>query len=187
MSVKSAFLRFKDEAAIIGRLLAGYSDLELALAHSVQTVREDFDTVLKTMFRTRGETQRIEVADAFGRQHYRALDLSAQFETAIGAMKYCLKIRNQYAHCVWWDDFSGKLTFANLEEVAKSNDLLKDFQSLTSFHVDVPHLSAQEEYFLYTDALLVWVNYEARYRSGKIKQPLPEPAQLARPALCIPD
>jgi hypothetical protein len=186
MSIKSAFLKFVDEAAIIGRLLAGYSDLELALAHCAQTVRNDFDTVLKTMFRTRGESQRIEVADAFGRQYYHALKLGTQFEMGIGAIKYCLKIRNQYAHCVWWDDYSGQLTFANLEEVAKSNALLKDFQSLTSFHVEVPLLQAQEAYFDYTDALLVWVNHEGGFRNGTKKQPLVMPAHLVQPAPYIP-
>jgi len=62
MPILNAFLNFPNEAAIIGRLLAGYSDLEVGMMHCAQVVRDDLDTVLKTMFRTRGETQRIDVA-----------------------------------------------------------------------------------------------------------------------------
>jgi hypothetical protein len=49
----------------------------------------------------------------------------------VGAVKHCLKIRNQYVHCVWYDDKSGKLAFVNLEEIAKDNTRLKDLGSLT--------------------------------------------------------
>ncbi len=105
--------------------------------HCVQVVREDFDTVLKTMFRTRGETQRIDIADALGRHYYHSYRLGTQFEMAVGSMRYCLRVRNQYAHCVWWDDHSGNLAFANLEEIATGHDYQTDLKSLTAFHVDV--------------------------------------------------
>jgi hypothetical protein len=93
--VMPAFHSFPNEAAIIGRLLAGYAELEIGLLHCVSGVREDFDAVLKAMFRTRGETRRIDVADALGRQLYRALDLANEFEVAISAVRYCLRIRIQ--------------------------------------------------------------------------------------------
>ena len=49
--ILAPFLTFRDEAAIIGRLLAGYTSLEVGLMHCVQVVRDDFDAVLKAMFR----------------------------------------------------------------------------------------------------------------------------------------
>jgi hypothetical protein len=88
-----AFDYFPKEGAIIGRLLAGYTKLDLM--NCVQIVRDDFDTVMKAMFRSRGEQARISVADAFGRQHYHKYRLGTQFEQSISCMKYCLKIRNQ--------------------------------------------------------------------------------------------
>src|SRR5262249_59726894 len=107
--VMPAFHRFQSEAAIIGRLLAGYAELEIALLNCVSIVRGDFDATLKAMFRVRGETARINVGDALGRQAYRELDLGRDFELALSAMRYCLKIRNQCAHCNWYDDRSGRL------------------------------------------------------------------------------
>ena len=141
MSVRDAFGRYPKEAEIIGRLLAGYADLEIDLMHCAQVVRDDLDTVLKAMFRARGESARIKVADAFGRHHYAAIKLGTEFGMAISAMQYCLKIRNQYAH-----DNTGILAFTNLEEIAEKNAFLKDLRSLTIFHVDVPLLREQEKY-----------------------------------------
>jgi hypothetical protein len=63
-----SFLTYSDEAKIIGNLLAGYTDLEVGLLNCIQVVRAfEFDTVLKAMFRVRGETNRIKIADALGR------------------------------------------------------------------------------------------------------------------------
>jgi hypothetical protein len=128
-SILGPFLKFPDEAAIIGRLSAGYTTLEIGLMHCVQVVRDDFDAVLKAMFRGRGETARIDIADALGRHFYDDRGLATEFGMAVGAVRYCLKIRNQYAHCVWYDDNSGKLAFVNVEEIAKDNTKLKDLTS----------------------------------------------------------
>ena len=155
-SIMPAFARFPREAEIIGRLLAGYTNIEIGLMNCVQVVRGDFDTVLKAMFRARGETARIDIADAFGRHHYDNAKLGTEFSMSVSAVRYCLRIRNQYAHCVWWDDNSGNLAFANLEDVAKGNTFLKDLTSLPTYHVDLPILTSQEDYFVYVDQLLAW-------------------------------
>jgi hypothetical protein len=182
-----AFAKFPDEAAIIGRLLAGYSKLEISLMNCVHVIRDDFDTVFKAMFRVRGETQRIDIADAFGRQFYRRHHLGTQFETAVAAVRYCLKIRNQHAHCVWYDDLSGKLAFTNLEETAEKHEFTKDLMTLKIFYVDMPLVQEQEEYFFYADILLGWVNFEGRRRVGKKSIPsMPTPRQMTQPLLRLP-
>jgi hypothetical protein len=139
------------------------------------------------MFRTRGETQRIDVADAFGRQHYRDHHLDTHFEMAVGAMRYCLKIRNQFAHCIWHDYLTGNLAFTNLEEIAHGHNFLTDLRSLPLFHVNLALLQSQEEYFFYADILLTWVNYEGRRKAGKIAIPRrPAPRQMKQPPLQLP-
>jgi hypothetical protein len=143
-SIMPAFANFNDEAQIIGRLSAGYTSLEISLMNCVQVVRLDFDTVLKAMFRARGETARINIADAFGRHYYDDLNLGTEFTTAISAVRYCLKIRNQYAHCAWFDDNSGRLAFANLEDIATGHTFLKDLGTLPTYYVDVELLTDQE-------------------------------------------
>ena len=113
--------------------------------------------------------------------------LGTEFEMAVGAVRHCLRIRNQYAHCVWYDDKSGRLAFVNLEEIARENRRLKDLASLTVLHVEIALLTAQEQYFVYTDDILAWTNYEGRLRDRKIENnPLPKPTPPIPPNLHIP-
>lgn len=186
METKKAFTKFSAEGNIIGRLLASYAELELSLLHCVNMARDDFDTVYKAMFRERGELRRINIADIFGRQAYHELGLGTQFEMALGSVHFCRKVRNQYAHCTWYDDYSGSLAFVNLEEGAKDSKPVKDFKNLEIRHIDVSTLVLQEQYFQYTEALLAWVNYEGRRIAGKPSRP-PEPApkQLNQPPLYL--
>jgi hypothetical protein len=99
MTILLPFAKFHQEAAVIGQILAGYANLEIGMLNCVSTVRDDFDTALKVMFRDRGETRRINIADALGRGFYAALGLETEFSVAIGAVRHCLKARNLYAHC----------------------------------------------------------------------------------------
>ena len=135
----------------------------------------------------RGETQRIEVADALGRQLYHQHKLGGQFAMAISSVKYCLKIRNQYAHCNWYADHTGKLACVNLEELAKQNQPVVDLSSLTTHHVDVPLLKAQEAYFLFTDQWLKWVTFEGVHRAGRPATKLrTKPSTVEQPPLWLP-
>jgi hypothetical protein len=112
-SIMAPFSKFAKEGDTIGRLLAGYSNIEIGLMHCVQVATRDFDAVLRRMFGVRGETKRINAAERLGLPEYRRLGLATEFKKSTRIVRYCLKIRNQYAHWVWWDDYSGKLAFAN--------------------------------------------------------------------------
>src|SRR5262245_6142862 len=119
-SILAPFQKFSAEGAAVGRLLAGYSNIEVGLMHCVQMARGgDLDTVLKKMFRIRGETRRINEAEKLGHADYVRLKLAGDFQKAIRVVRYCLKIRNQYSHWVRWGDCSGHLAFADLEELAE--------------------------------------------------------------------
>src|ERR1700743_691858 len=91
--------RFPKEMAVIGRLLVDYGELELDLMSCVQVLGDyDINSTLKSMFRIRGETNRIDIADALGRVPYTAVKMQAEFDAVIAAMRQCLKIRNMYGH-----------------------------------------------------------------------------------------
>ncbi len=183
-SILRPFQKFADEGATIGRLLAGYSTLEIGLMNCVQVAIDDFDTVLKTMFKQRGEGRRIEEAENLGLEAYVALGLGPEFQTATAAMRHCLDIRNQYAHWIWWDDNSGQLAFANMEDIAKTATPVNDLGQLNPYHVDAALLHQQEAYFVYTDYCLAWVNYEGRAKAGKIRAGLRDnPSAIPRPPL----
>jgi hypothetical protein len=51
----SGLTKYHTESAIIGRLLTGYTDLEIDLLHCVQNATGDFDTACRAMFGVRGD------------------------------------------------------------------------------------------------------------------------------------
>jgi hypothetical protein len=177
--------KFPAEAAAVGRLLAGYADLEISLMHCVQMARGgDLDTVLKAMFGKRGETQRINIADRLGKPAYDSLGLGSRFSSAIDDMKCCLGIRNCYAHSLWHDDNTGYLAFVNIEELARAPTVITNLLGLTIRNLDTSVLTEQEEYLDYVDRSIIFLNYEGRYLKGDLpSNPVPAPAPRARPPL----
>jgi hypothetical protein len=112
------------------------------------------------------------------------LGLEADFDLAIGAIRHALRIRNQYAHWTWWDDNSGQLAIANLEDLAKDPNPVSDLARLRVHHVDMPLLQAQLEFFVYVDLSILWMNYEGRYLKGKLKHRFgPKPTPMVPPPL----
>ena len=103
----SGLKQFRAEGAIIGRLLTGYTGLELDMFHCVQMVTGDFDGAMRAMYGTRGETRRINEGVRPGRAPYQAVGLAPDFDEAVTAIRHCLRVRNQYAHHTFWDDYSG--------------------------------------------------------------------------------
>ena len=160
---------------------AGYADLEISLMHCVQIVGNDFDAVLKKMFGTRGAEKRIERAVRIGGQHYDDLGIGTQFETAVESVDYCREIRNQYAHCIWWDDLSGQLAFANLEWLAKDDALVENLSGLTPNYLDVPLLEEQLAYYEYAELLLKWVKLEGMRLAGQSSQRFEVPEHQDQP------
>lgn len=182
-----AFDTFPQEGAIVGRLLVGYGELELSLCFCVAEARNDLDMAFKAMFRPRGETQRIDIADAMGRVPYRDIRLGTHFEEAISSTRYCLKIRNQYAHCYWTDDFGRQLGFATLEETAKANQPLDDISRIKISDIDLATLKAQEAYFVYTHRCITYLLHEFKVRAERLtKSPFSIPKKVSRPPLCKP-
>ena len=173
---------YPSEAEIIGRIVIGYGELEISLMNCVQMGRGgDLDTVLKAMFRARGEMQRIDIADALGRQVFANLGLDTEFAKAIDDMNYCRTIRNQYAHCIWHDDGSGQLGFVNLEEIARDNAFVPNLLGLTTRYLDIGLLRGQDNFLANVEHQLKYLNYESRKRQGTPYQNVSVAPALARP------
>jgi hypothetical protein len=180
-SILNPFVKFAQEGATIGRLLAGYSTLEIGLMNCVQVALGNFDLVLKTMFQHRGETRRIDEAVKLGLPAYKAAHLENDFQAATDAMRHCLSIRSQYAHWIWWDDNSGQLALANMEDIARIATSVNDLSQLNPSHVSAALLEQQEEFFVLVDHYFAWINYQGRFLSGKIARGLPNKPKLPPP------
>src|SRR5215813_13832141 len=93
------FRKFASDALIVGRLLAGYSTIELTLMYVVMGgLAGNFDAAIKGIFKDRGESKRLRNAKSLAQAHYASLGLGADSDQAIQAVRRCLDIRNQYAH-----------------------------------------------------------------------------------------
>lgn len=168
-TVLPAFLRFSQEAAIIGRLLAGYGEVEFDLCNCLEAAIapriDDPDVAVRTLFRFHGEKQRIDTADALMRNRYIKAGLREEYCESIIATNWCRRIRNQYAHCHWWDDPKRGLYFTDLEHGAKSEGEVM----IRFLHIDVPLLEKQETFFKYAVDCLTFSYKELRKRDGQLK------------------
>ena len=102
-------------------------------------------------------------------------------------MLFLLDIRNCYAHSLWHDANAGYLAFVNLEELATTSTIVTDLIGLTVKYLDMPILTAQEDYLDFVDHSIQYLNYEGRLRRGDLSSnpvPVPAPAARARPPLC---
>jgi hypothetical protein len=183
-SAMATFQKFSAEGAVIGRLIVGYSEMELDLLNCVAIGIDDFDKAIKTMFGQRGESKRLDAAKRLGRPVYQGLHLENLFDQAISDARYCLKIRNQYAHHNFYDDNTGKMALVNLEELGKETSPVPDLLALTRKHISVTLLEDQEKYFIHVRATIDYINYEGRVRAKKVNvNPFTLHAPLQRPKL----
>jgi len=185
-SIMPAFNDFPQEGMVIGRLLAGYGELEFDLCLAAGQALNDFDMVFKAMFRTTGEKARIDVGDALGRSAFKTIDLGDMFAEAVADTHYCRQIRNKYAHCHWTDDGSGKLGFVVLANTAAKHRLV-NLATLPTHYVDTDLLNEQEAYFKYVQRCLTYLNFEAQRMAGRIANHAHlRPARTNQPDFYIP-
>jgi hypothetical protein len=184
--IPSAFDRFKREGEIIGRMVIEYGELEWDLCLLVGHVIQDFDVALKAMYRSRGATQRIEIADALARNRLAIGRIRTIYEETIAHMRFCLKIRNQYAHTNWVDAIGDGLCFVNIEEVAKANDVVQ-LESLQRYQLNLEIIEDQQRFFVQVMQNMRYLNMEIQYLNGTSQvQGFHYVVQVKRPVQAMP-
>jgi hypothetical protein len=158
------FFELPDEAAIVGRLLAGYGDLEYDMAGCARHFTFNDNSALRAMFRARSEHARIEIGDSLIRDGIAAESLGPQYDDALGGIRHCRKIRNQYAHCHWLNSENGNLRFLVLEEAVAGATM----KSMTVKHASKSLLDEQESYFRYTQRCFWFLDHEIQRLRGKL-------------------
>lgn len=174
-----AFEGRQRELQLIGKILLSYGELEFILLDTLGSVLKSRTHAVRTMYQVRSEVSRLTIFEAIATPFFEDVKLGGQLKEALDAMGHCKNIRNQYAHCTWMSK-PERLTFANLEEPAKSKgpSAIIVFRPLT-----IRLLREQWEYLQYTDRLLIWLNQQYR---RKTKRPLegpitPKPRRVSPP------
>lgn len=171
---------FPEEAAVIGRLVVGYGELEYLLALLVSAAIGDEERAVRAIFRCKGETARIDVADALARPIYEAAGLGGAYTEALGAVRLCKTIRNQYAHSHWVAD-EGMLKFADIGDAAHKSEPRLTFVFKAIGNVV---LNQQARWFDYTHHLLAHLAQTLARKMGQSSSPPVEaPPRVPRPRL----
>jgi hypothetical protein len=177
------FSEFPEERDAIGQMLMAYGEIEFGLLTLIATVMDDDnDLAAKILFRVRGEGARIDVSDAIIRTAYYKVGLGPKWENALGAIKVCKKIRNQYAHCHWqiWDK---KLKFIDFDVDARSSE---DEITINFMPTDLRLLQKQVEHFLYALNWIYYLETEYKKRAGRLEShDRKEPKSIPAPPLYI--
>lgn len=173
--------KFPKEAVIIGRLLAGYSEIEYAVGLCLAAVLDDPDTMVRVLFRTRGEEQRLEIADALMRHKFDSAKLTSTYCEAMADAHWCRRIRNQFAHCLYDGHSDDFLRIVSLEDSAKAR---AGGTTATRIAVTPDLLKYHEEYFGYVQWCLFFLEKEYLKVVGKISSHAHSlPKKIARPPL----
>lgn len=176
------FNDFVEEARLIGKLLAGYGELELELCDCLVAVRGDLSDALTVMWSARGEKNRISTAKDAVKADYIARDLGQPFFDGITNMQWCRRVRNQYAHCQWYPK-DGRLCFVEIESMLDSHEPI-DRISDGRTGIDADLLKEQISFFDYTRQYFWYLAGQYRVSVGKLhKSSFPMPPKRPQPAM----
>jgi hypothetical protein len=188
MSDRFLSSEYPEEAAIVGRMLLGYGEIEYVVSLCLENAFADPQTAFRLMFRSRGESQRISIAETILQPLFIAQGLGKHFSETFRAISHCRTIRNQYAHCHLiskllhtTDDFA----FTSFEDAANANGGEIQFR-LRLASKDL--LGQQEQYFSLTMDALAYLNDQYQARAKKLpSRNLVMPALPERPPLHNPE
>lgn len=182
--INPALHRFPKEAAIIGRIVVAFGELEYMVAVCAGEALDNFDLIIKALYRLKSTSARVSTADALMQPTYAEAGLGNEQARMFDALRHCTKIRNQYAHCNFGDHIGAGLFFLDLEKSARAPvGFNHDWK-----HVDVPLLESQEAWFVHTLDWLFYIRQELPFRLGKstgLRSPIPTiqlPPPLHNPA-----
>jgi hypothetical protein len=188
MLIFPPFHHWPDEAAIVGRLLVDYGELEIELALSMGYAISDKDKGMRDFFKTRTAKARIDLAEEQASPWMRLTGVGDELAEAIAAIRVCKDIRNGFAHCSWISekDIPGcpaGLYFVDVEAWAKSPTPI-GFQWQ---YAGLPRLQELEAYFKYTHECLRHVLAVISTQRGKpFMGECPMPSKRPAPALSCP-
>lgn len=121
------------------------------------------------------EGTRLDVVNRLVRHVMVEKGCEAKFGEAIGAMKWCKGIRNQYAHAQWVKK-DGQMMFGKATDMTWQPDA-----SYTWKVINLPLLKLQESYFEYTRKCLMW--FELAF--SEPSEILDFPEHTAKPAKSV--
>lgn len=180
MNLLFVFENFKQEQALVGRMLMAYAEFEFEVTRLMGYALPG-DTAARIIYRVKGEAARLDVADAVLRPFFEKLKIGGKWANTLGALRYCKNVRNQYAHCDWHiREDTNELCFINLDRDADSSDGVLNVQL---YPTDLSLLQKQHQYFEYTADWLWHLTGTCRRAEGKDTPAAQAPKSIPQPPL----
>ncbi|TGS86693.1 hypothetical protein EN817_17480 [Mesorhizobium sp. M3A.F.Ca.ET.174.01.1.1] len=142
---------FPEESNLIGLMVIGYSELDICLCFIGGLAVGEKWAVLDAIHTIENEGTRLDLVNRLVRHKMVERGFEAKFGEAIGALRFCKGLRNQYAHAQWVHH-SGKLLFTNARDIPWKADGIIRWKS-----TNLELLKQQEAYFEYTRKCLMWL------------------------------
>jgi hypothetical protein len=185
--INPAFDDFPTEAAIVGRLLASFGEIEHLVCRNAARASNLTYEVLKALYRLRSTSSRIFAADALAAPRFKELGLQEDYDRTCTMVRTCLHIRNTFAHCMWGSEAKAHPSGLFYTDPQAAAETLETFDYQWR-HVDTALLSAQVNYF---SLALEWLQYLGNEHFRRVqnltlqlwpKPPIQEPPPLHNPA-----
>ncbi len=178
--INPAFMSRREEAALLGDMVIGYGELEITFAHIAGLAINHKYAVLEACHKVRSELGRIDIAHALSHEALDQQGLGPEFAYAESALRYCLKVRNQYAHAQW-GDFPDGLKFTNPEQ-AFSRPLKPTLWK----SINLELLTQQERFFENTRMWLIFLEVQLEAKAARRVLHLNKPQEMPQPNLHTP-
>jgi hypothetical protein len=179
-----AFRDATEEGNLVGRLLAGYSELEVEMLGCAIEVTHDTDASVRALYGTRGEFNRIKTMRKLTEAAFVKAGFGRTYAATMDDMDWCRTIRNEYAHCQWYYTPQEGLCFVHLEDLARGSAKIDSLMN-AKLPVDAKLLSQQEAFFKYVQKCFWYLGEQYRRRTTTTvlrNAPLFQlPSTMARP------
>jgi hypothetical protein len=160
-----AFRHAAEEGKLVGRLLAGYSELEVEMLGCAIAVTHDTDASVRALYGMRGEFNRIKSMRSLTEAAFVKAGFGTTYTAAMDDIDWCRTIRNQYAHCQWYYTSEEGLCFIHLEDLARGSAKIDSLMD-AKFPVNARLLSQQEVFFKYVQKCFWYLGEQYKRRTA---------------------
>jgi hypothetical protein len=198
-----AFRNRPKASSVVGRILAGYGDLELMLSqlmgmaiaskrpvrsiHTVPQHRIYYERIgLQKLYTIRGGDERIKKIKQVCKPAFAAVGLQQELQDLLKMVDTCRRYRNLFSHCLWARSKHRGLFFVDLEEHAKQPGLL-------SYKYRYASQTALEEIEMYNWMTVQWIGnamdlfvIKAKLSRHHVALTMPRRPVLKEPSVLLP-
>lgn len=160
-------------------MVIGYGELDISFGILAGTAIYHRMPVLEALHSIRTEKGRIDISEALSRGPVTQMGLGDKYDYVVNALRYCLKLRNKFAHS-HWGDIDGVLCYSSAENAFTGPKTIKWFP------LTLELLQSQEAYFEHTRLCILILTTAIEHVLVEKEADLPWPEKMKQPSMHSP-